>query len=1335
MELFWFFSATGLVDLISNERLTGIFRKGEAVKKAGARSAGAILGVMAVACSANFDTSRKPLPFSDRSTLGQEVYGVVCDRLGASVLGEDLTGGSYRGICHPDAEGNYANFVDQGKLPPASGVAAIARNLSIGKLEVLARRRADVVRAIDVVLPDVEIPDPHPSAGGGDGTPKNVRLHDAMRVLMQRLSPLYDSNPLASAGASEAPLFPSGTQALARLFQALVDSPRAQQALSRIGERRGYRPVEVALGVIKPVLLYPSLRTLAQQSIRVLSPGGPARGEFQQLLRVAHRELSNAQTTLALSPIVITDPGGIVQPSRARDTTEVLQALLLDSDPAFGDATSPAPIVVRDARGFAWIAGSKPGVVGSVPAPFSDQWHDGPDGLLAGGDGLADVDEYGRFVDANGAPVLVDIPFDAPGIARVRDGDEAGRALLANGQVAYDYIDTKQTLVANLARSVRVLADPDPANDHETLMNAFAGAYLLVGDRVPNAKHVYDDKTELVYTGFDPSTSPVVDLIYGVGQVLSDPESDDFLQSLIDLAHNNEQDLARLMGMALELKRLADNHPEASVPGAATIWDELADVLTKIAAVGPLDGDPNGRSLMEDLLLALAEDRSLLLAGAYRPFFLYRDRVTYDALNINGPVWNLESGDTKEPHTLVDRNSPDTGFNRSAFQRSLQLIVDTTGITACNKAGAKMHLVAGVLGLTVDATYPDDALFSVMCPTSKQDPVAECSVYQIEDLATFYVKSMLETDPSPPADFNNRHKATIVVKDACLASLGGLTDMDKTFEDSSGVIGLTTRPTQTALERLVFFGSDSSTLQMPDLDPYRENANAKLNLFLSDLQEPIGSPLCPKHPGTGLNWCTTPDTTLRVRDGATIFLWEHFNFADAMRPLLRAFYDHDREDLFTELVSVVNRHMPTAKHGPECEKKGSWRKEAPDFNPKYCAETGVVSYEPLLAEMFDDKTGLFPTLQRLAKVLGSQKIQSLRYRKANGWPSAERRGSEIAATMVRAIFSSEYAKSRKLTDRNGKTSTLWSDNTTVKPQVTPFDLVANALKGIDDRFVSAQGFTPEDREARRSAWRKARSQIVDELLSVDGTGANAKFRNPGIPKALVRGLRIIREELNANCPDREKGQGCEWARYELANKVARIIEQPLFAALIDLMDKLRADPGRVEVERAIQYLLDFVQDEKALRAVLATSVDVVQVMRDGQTLPPILNVLSSLTVPDDQTGEPGAADVALQMLQVLVTEADESIDPAHDTEFDRYHVVEHLLANLVKPIDPSKPSETALEVLMQVAMDVGRIDSADEGPYRPEDFGTIAAAVRDLLVSPTRGMEQFYTVVRSRNGD
>ena len=708
-----------------------------------------------------------------------------------------------------------------------------------------------------------------------------------------------------------------------------------------------------------------------------------------------------------------------------------------------------------------------------------------------------------------------------------------------------------------------------------------------------------------------------------------------------------------------------------------------------------------------------------------------------DPDDINGATLNLESMDGQSPHVKVDRKSPDSGYNRSAFQRSLQIIFDTTGTTACNKKGATVHLVAGVLGLTVPADYPDDALFDVLCPSTKQDVVEECSIYEVNNLAHFYVQAQLETDPNPPADFVNRHKATLVVKDQCLQSMAGLTDMDATFEASSGLAGLTTHPTHTAMSRLVFFGSDSWGLPMPDLDPSRNGTNAKLNTFLSDLQHPIGSPLCPKSPSSGLNLCEKAEDTLRVRDGATIFLWEHFDFNQAMRPLLRAFYDHDREDLFTDLVAALNRHMSSKNHGPECEKKGSWRQGDPDYNPKYCAEDGVVSYEPMLAEQF--ATDAIPALHRIAKVLVNQKIKSNRYRKGNGWGVTERRGSELAASLVKVLFNTDYASKRQLADRKGSKSTLWSDGVTVKKQTTPFDMFANSLKAIDKRFDSAEGFAADDRKDRLQRWRKARSQLVDQFLAVDGFGSSAKFRNPAISKALLRSLVAMREQLNAQCPKRETGGGCEWARYELANKTAEVIEEPLTAAILDLGDKLRADQSHAEIERVLQYLLNFIDDSEAMRAVLASSADIVQVLRDGQTLPPIFNVLAKLSSND--AAEPGeqapaaVADIALQLLQVLVTEPDEQLDPTHETEFDRYHVAEQLLANLVKPIDETQPSKSVLEVFADALSDVQRVDSADSGPLSADDYGQISRSVSDLLTDPSRGMEQFYTIVRSRNAE
>ena len=53
----------------------------------------ALLGLLtAAACSNDFDASRNIPP---RGTLGADLFGVVCDRMGGQSLHEDLSGASF----------------------------------------------------------------------------------------------------------------------------------------------------------------------------------------------------------------------------------------------------------------------------------------------------------------------------------------------------------------------------------------------------------------------------------------------------------------------------------------------------------------------------------------------------------------------------------------------------------------------------------------------------------------------------------------------------------------------------------------------------------------------------------------------------------------------------------------------------------------------------------------------------------------------------------------------------------------------------------------------------------------------------------------------------------------------------------------------------------------------------------------------------------------------------------------------------------------------------------------------------------------------------------------
>ena len=56
-------------------------------------------------------------------------------------------------------------------------------------------------------------------------------------------------------------------------------------------------------------------------------------------------------------------------------------------------------------------------------------------------------------------------------------------------------------------------------------------------------------------------------------------------------------------------------------------------------------------------------------------------------------------------------------------------------------------------------------------------------------------------------------------------------------------------------------------------------------------------------------------------------------------------------------------------------------------------------------------------------------------------------------------------------------------------------------------------------------------------------------------------------------------------------------------------------------------------------------------------------------------------------------------------------------------------------MLIDVAADIHRADSASDEPLTAEDYRLIADNVRRFLIDDTRGVEQLYEVVRGAKGD
>lgn len=1252
-----------------------------------------LTGAVAWASSSceEFDTSR---PVAYKATFGDDLYGVLCDRAGADWLQEDLTGASYQSICHYDANGEYGDELDGSVLPEPSGDAAVeARRVSTAKMQALVRRRGDLVRAFNTAFPDEDIDDP-----STDDPNDKINLLTALLDFSQRLSVLYEVNPY-DVGIQPTPLAPKATQAMGNLFDAISLSEDARGMLTRMWARRGYRPSNVGLGMMGAAMSYPDLRDLTSTAITLLGPLGEGQAELKRVLNVIKQKM--AFMTPEVFGLPVLSSAGPGQLNRPRTTVEMFRELMLAQDDRFAPSPSDPPryIALRDRRGYV--------VPMNLSGPFVDK----------DGDGLADVDGFGRFVDGQGAAVDVDTPFRIPGNAVIGGFDEFGRS----SENLYQYVDTSRTPAASLSSVLTPLldateyADPEDPNafqsEYETFMYLLAGANVLLGPR-EDAEYDFesgtvvplgtDCKSCVEYSRFRGEDSPLVDLAYAAGQILGDRDSDAMLLGLIDLAENHEPELARVIAAALRVKEIAAQHDElaangqilpASLPYENTVWDEAAQALSKIA---------NEPRLMTHLLRALADpvivtpiDGSTDMGDVMALYASTTDELTYDPNNLNGPSKNLSDGGSSisDPHHLVDVNAPRTGKNRSILEKSVQLIYDASRAHTCNKDDAAVN--ASLFG--VEVAWPIVG-----------DNYGRCELFQIDDLAAFFFDSVIPDGHPKRAEFKLKDNVLNDIMDF----LGFAASPDDMFEESSGITGMTTHPSSSALMRLVYFGASSDAYpNMPDHDA--TNQGGTTDTFIHGLMEPAATSQC----GSNI-LCPAKENTLRLRTRNSMFAWERRGFLDYMRPVITAFADVscsedeticDAEDIsgermFLELAEAFWRHYPGPDHGPECDSS------VPANDVRYCSGAGLNRYEPIIEKAM--RTDLIPALHEFAVAVHDVSEITI----ARGPRAGEKMtGAEVMELTSKILLSQDYSAQAGLKDRKGNKTALWTDGKTIQQQVTPFNILTDAFHAFDLAFSQA-----EDGELRQAQWRRARSQLVDVLLATEGSGANTHFKIRGVMPLLSTVLKLTREQLNSHCPTRESGVQCVWAREELAKNLADAISSPLTAAAVDMGEKVRQEPkARRALERFLTYLLQSAGEGVALQGTLASMVDVMQVLADDEKLVPIMRAASVALEPDK-----GAADTTLGVLKALSSD-----------EYDKYHVIDHVLANLVKPMTDAdgNPGLSPLETFMEVITEVHRADPTNPAaPLDSHDYQYIMNVMREFMLNDTRGLEQIYAIVRKR---
>lgn len=1303
---------------------------------------------LVAACAGDFDKSRQT---PKRGSLGQEMYTMVCDRVGAQALREDVAGLSYHDVCHANAAGEFATKVASEKLPPISDAFDTKgkpvsleqqeknRDHRIARIEALARRREDLISAFDAAFAneaigakDLDNPDDARSCDPKPGARSENDLRAELSDTLGRFTDLYNDETI-----------PHLTRALSRVMDDVEKNPDAQAALARFDARRGYRPAEISMGVARPALSYPRFVELANALLRVLSsdtdpldlanpdapktaeraPGkkpsertatdrkkGSANGALVDMLGILREELRTSKTLPDLDVLVATpdarDPN-LARLSRPRGNLEMARTIFLAQDPAFsiGD---PKFTVARDSRGIAKVTLED----GKIPAPFIDLT--GPKGKP---DGLADLDALGQF--ASTGPT-VPLPFRELGISETAGTtitrDDQGRAVRSGNKTAFEYIDVSSTFMASLTRDLVPLLDPDVSKKHETVMDLLAGLPIVAGKRQEGKDSVksYDGSVQKAYRGFREDDAPLLDLVHGIGQVLADSTADDTLALLQTLARDKPQVLARLIGMGLKAKEIADRHPEAKTPAESTLWDEMLDVLVRIT---------EKPKLTEDIIRAFGDDRTLDMARSSAAYMKYRDQLSYDRNNLNGPVFNVTTGRVEDMKTFVDRSKPDSGWNQSAFQRFLRVLHETNGMSVCTKQGAVAHIVWNGLALDFPSFGAQAACFTLGADPPK-NPSPLCGLFRVENIAAEIVNAVLG-------------KVNLDIRDDCMKQLvsspltGIVGGADAFLENVSGIKGFNTKPSPQGIFRLVYF-------DLPHDGLLGDTKNPKTTNFLRDLFEPPQTLACPEFPFTdtdgkklNIRKCATFADSVRGRDLDALFPLEQMGFLEAAKPLAKAFNDSDGNLLFVDLFDTLHKHW-----GSSAQTKSECDTSVPKSDARWCSQDGGVSYEPLVTEILEGD--LFPAMHDGVRELATIKIKHCDARTPNGicTQTTEYDGVKVLAEALKAMVDPSHSRAAGLKQRSGDIGVTRNDGTK-NTQVTPIYLLIDALKGFDRRLDEARKADAKNTaDDRWTQWRRARSQIVDQLFAVDGSGKSSRLKNKSVEKILPTLIGSLRSQIAANCPDPAKG--CTWGREELPNKVRDVVTGPTFATVLDLLEAIRVDEGaRTELERLLVFLFESAQAD-ASKTTLTALVDMLQVFEDDGNLTALLRATADAAAPevvgaDGRVESRGLLIAAVEALSRILGEAKKPDGTrACRREIDPNRTLAVVMRRLVTPHD-GKPAP--IHVLMDVIADVNRRRPEQTTKLEPDDYASIAHEVSDFCGNKSRGLEQVYEVIKQATKD
>jgi len=575
-----------------------------------------------------------------------------------------------------------------------------------------------------------------------------------------------------------------------------------------------------------------------------------------------------------------------------------LRDVLVREDGRFhGERDIPLPAVRYDRRGLPLVAdASGPNANGTyrpIP-PFVDE----------DGDGLADVDDRGRFVVRDG-PNREIAPFDT-----AADGpferDDAGRAV-AGGTPVFEYIDLSQT---GLHWSVRQL---DTVVEEDVHWKVLEGLPALFGKRV---SHESDGGT---YRGY-AADQPVLDALEAGLSILDFENVPEVLRSLSHFLDAHSGELARLLDALGEAKSKIDALEDAELSDDSTIGYDLLPILEEVAANPGLWQDVMN-SLEREVVTETGTAMATMLkyrdletipkdpdqGGSYEPCFQqckskYEARETENHPNGIGKVGRFDCirGCAREELYTeeTDFDAPEARDNRSTNQQLFHLLRDTAGTPY------KLEIEQASIGPFDVSDLP--------------------TIVELPGAAEAFIRSIA-------GNLKLEHYISDEIRGDSL--IGNIIDwLPLQDKDIAGLLS-TLSP---------LFGEGLSEEPTPD-EITRLFNQPNLEFTMPGVEIDVTDPVC------------KDGYVMANHHADKLFGSEAAGLIDAIQPLAKAFSDHDREDLFAGLFRVIHEHYSNYDD----------RYETKDGSPSPMKGAGLRDFEPALLAIARSGT-IFEALHEFA---------------------------------------------------------------------------------------------------------------------------------------------------------------------------------------------------------------------------------------------------------------------------------------------------------------------------------------------------------------------------------